>query len=209
MCLLTILGKKRYMCAIRLYAEFAFLEESSYTCRGDSGKKSRVNSFAFIVAVWSVITLYAILHNSWNDVMEKRWAVNRLLVSTLVVAVLVATGCAKQIKFNPLPLAHDGKATVQIELTYDRNDILLVKLSNVPEPSTLNSKFMRYVLWVATPDRKNIVNAGQLRVDESKRAGIATLTPLRKFILIITAESAGDVMSPGPDIVFETKEIDW
>jgi hypothetical protein len=62
---------------------------------------------------------------------------------------------------------------------------------------------------VATPDRQHVINVGQLRVDKGNRADITTVTPLRRFILFITAETSGEVMTPGPDILFETKEINW
>ena len=127
----------------------------------------------------------------------------------LLVAVLGGAGCAKRIRFDPLPLARAGKATARLELTYDRNNTLQIELSNVPEPSILNDKYTRYVLWVASPDRQSVVNVGQLRVEETKKAEIRTLTPLRNFVLFITAEPQGDVMAPGHDIVFQTKEIRW
>ena len=127
----------------------------------------------------------------------------------LLVAVLGGAGCAKRIRFDPLPLARAGKATARLELTYDRNNTLQIELSNVPEPSILNDRYTRYVLWVASPDRQSVVNVGQLRVDEAKKAEIRTLTPFRNFVLFITAEPRGDVMTPGPDIVFQTKEIRW
>ena len=137
---------------------------------------------------------------------------NRSRTFVLLAALLMeaaSSGCAKSIRFNALPLAHAGKATVRIDLTYDRNNLLEVKLTNVPDPSALNDQFTRYVLWVATPDRVHVTNAGQLRVDEKHQADIKTLTPLRRFILFITAEARGDVTTPGQEVVFESKEINW
>lgn len=133
----------------------------------------------------------------------------KFLRLALLFAVVTAAGCAKRVRFNSLPLARSGTGAVRIELTYDRNNNLEVKLSKVQDPSALNTTFTRYVLWVATPDRQHVINAGQLRVDEKSGAAIKTLTPLRKFILFITAETSGDVMTPGPDVLFETKEINW
>ena len=140
--------------------------------------------------------------------MKTPWRVNILRLG-LVGAVLLAAGCSKQIRFDSLPLARAGRATARIQLTYDRNNTIQVQLSNMPEPSGLNPSYTRYVLWVATPDRRAILNAGQLRVDENKKAEIQTLTPFRNFLLFITAEPRGDVTVPGPDIVFETKELRW
>ena len=122
---------------------------------------------------------------------------------------LLALGCVKNVKFKAQQLAGKGTATVKVALTYDRNNILQVKLLNVPDPSTLKPGYTRYVLWAATPDRKTVVNIGQLRVDEKKNAAIQTLTPMRSFILFITAEAAGDATTPGPDIIFESSRIDW
>ena len=121
----------------------------------------------------------------------------------------ILAGCAKRIRFEALPLAGPGTATARIELTYDRNNNLQVQLINVPDPSNLNPAYTRYVLWASTPDRQHAINIGQLRVDEKKKAEIKTLTSLRSFILFVTAEPRGDVLVPGPDILFQTTQIDW
>ena len=142
--------------------------------------------------------------------LSRRNLVSRFLrIGAMTGAILIAGGCTRRLQFTPLPAARGGKATLQVELTYDRNNTLLIEMSNVPDPMTLNSVYTRYVLWVATPDRQTIVNAGQIRVTEDHSAKIQTLTPLRDFILFITAETRGDVASPGPDVLFETKEIHW
>jgi hypothetical protein len=127
----------------------------------------------------------------------------------LAGTMLLAAACNRDIRLAPLPLARGGEATVRVELTYDRNNTLRVQLSNVPDPSALNAAYTRYVLWVATPDRQSVVNAGQIRVDESRKAEMQTLTPRRDFVVFITAEARGDVTSPGPDIVFQSEAIHW
>lgn len=127
----------------------------------------------------------------------------------VLALALLASGCAKNVKFRPLPMAGSATATAKVELTYDRNNTLEVKLVNVPDPSVLKPGFTRYVLWAATPDRQHVTNLGQLRVDENKKAAIKTLTPLRSFILFITVEVSGDVMTPGPDTIFEAPLANW
>ena len=127
----------------------------------------------------------------------------------LTGAILLTAACNRQIRLAPLPLARGGEASVRVELTYDRNNTLRVQLSNVPDPSALNSAYTRYVFWVATPDRQTVVNAGQIRVGENRKAEMQTLTPLRDFVVFITAEARGDVTSPGPDMVFQSEAIHW
>lgn len=133
----------------------------------------------------------------------------RYRILVLGIVLILSSGCAKRIRFDALPQARGGKATARIELTYDRNNTLEVQLENIPDPSTLNPQYTRYVLWVASPDRQYTVNIGQLRVDEQKKAAIKTLTPLRNFVLFITAEPQGDSKVPGSDIIFQTEEIRW
>jgi hypothetical protein len=134
---------------------------------------------------------------------------HRAAALALAALALLASGCAKSVKFTPLPLAGGGTATAKVELTFDRNNMLEVKLSGVPDPAVLKPGYSRYVLWAATPDRQHVVNIGQLRVDEKKNAEINTLTPLRSFILFITVETSGDAMTPGPDVIFEAPQTEW
>ncbi|MBF8304887.1 MAG: hypothetical protein HW398_75 [Acidobacteria bacterium] len=103
----------------------------------------------------------------------------------LTGAILLTAACNRQIRLAPLPLARGGEASVRV------------------------AAYTRYVLWVATPDRQTVVNAGQIRVDENRKAEMQTLTPLRDFVVFITAEARGDVTSPGPDMVFQSEAIHW
>jgi hypothetical protein len=131
------------------------------------------------------------------------------LTLVALATTLAAGGCAKRVRLTALPLARGGQATVRVELTYDRNNALQVQLANVPPPDTFNPQYTRYVLWVATPERQSVVNAGQLRVDQNRKAEIRTLTPFRSFVLFITAEAHGEAIQPGPDVVFESGKIQW
>ncbi len=133
----------------------------------------------------------------------------RTLIFSLPIALIWTLGCAKKVRFTPLPLAKDATANVRVQLTYDRNNVLQAKFSKLPEPSTINPKYSIYVLWVAAPDRKNAVNVGRIRVDEQHNAKLETLTPRRDFMLFVTAESDGEATTPSPDILFETRQIIW
>ena len=126
--------------------------------------------------------------------------------AALLTLSLLYLGCAKRVGFSALPSARSGKATARIELTYNRNDSLEVKLSSVPDPAAIKSDYTCYVLWVSTPDHQSVTNAGRIRVENGK-ASLTTLTPQRRFLLSITAEPSGDVTSPGPDVLFQTKEV--
>jgi hypothetical protein len=119
----------------------------------------------------------------------------------LVLLSLAAAGCQKDIHLHALPaLAGTGRADLRVVLTYDRNNILTVSLSGVKDG--------RYVAWT-TPAGGDPVNVGQIRVEGGK-GKIETLTPLRKFTVMITEEENGEARKPGPRVVFQSdKEIEW
>jgi hypothetical protein len=131
-----------------------------------------------------------------------------LSIAALAVC-LMGTACSKSVSLKPTQIAGPANGAVNIELTYDRNNRLDVRLTNLPDPASLQPQFTRYVLWVADPEKRNPVNTGQLRVDDNKTAKIQTLTPRRRYVLFITAEPAGDVLTPSPHVVFESPVIDW
>jgi len=131
-----------------------------------------------------------------------------LTVAALLALCLCGLGCARNIKLKPLPAAKGGSASVKVELTYNRNDQVTIKLQ-APEPAAYGPEFTAYVAWVGTPDGKHATNVGRIRVEGGK-GQLVTITPLRKFLLFLTVEKEGDVMQPGPQVVYEApKEIQW
>ncbi len=122
--------------------------------------------------------------------------------------MLLLAGCGRSVRLKPLPLAKGGEVSVRVELTYNRNDQLQIKVQG-PEPTVYGPNYTRYVAWVATPDRAQVTNVGQIRMEGGK-GELRTVTPLRKFHLFLTVEEQGDVLKPGPQVVFEApKEIEW
>jgi hypothetical protein len=119
----------------------------------------------------------------------------------LLGMLLAIAGCQKDIRLHAIPaLAGSGHADVRVVLTYDRNNLLTVSLSGVKDG--------RYVAWT-TPVAGDPVNVGQIRVEGGK-GKIETLTPLRKFTVMITEEENGEARKPGPRVVFQSeKEIEW
>jgi hypothetical protein len=119
----------------------------------------------------------------------------------LAVVLLATAGCQKDIHLRALPaLAGAGHANVRVVLTYDRNNLLTVSLSGVKDG--------RYVAWT-TPANGDPVNVGQIRVEGGK-GKIETLTPLRKFTVMITEEENGEARKPSARVVFQSeKEIEW
>ena len=144
----------------------------------------------------------------WGQARKPASRLGSLAIAGILTATLLLGGCGRTVRLKPLPLAKGGEVTVRVEVTYNRNDRLKIKVK-APNPSAYGANYTRYVAWVATPDRAQVINVGQIRVENGK-GELQTVTPLRKFHLFLTVEEQGDVLQPGPQVVFEApKEIDW
>jgi hypothetical protein len=134
--------------------------------------------------------------------MTRRRSLFGKRIALLALLSMATAGCSKDVRLRAIPaLAGSGHASVRVVLTYDRNNLLTVSLSGV--------KDSRYVVWTTPAPGGEPVNVGQIRV-EGGRGRIETLTPLRKFTVIITQEENGEARKPGPGVVFQSdKEIEW
>ena len=119
--------------------------------------------------------------------------------AAIFLALLLGVGaCSRGIRLQAvpgLPLAGgSGRASLRVELTYDRNNTLEVRLTAVPPPESYGAQYTRYVVWTQPPGGV-AVNVGQIRVEQG-RGSLQTLTPLRRFHLLITAEEKGEAQRP-------------
>lgn len=125
-----------------------------------------------------------------------------------VACLLLLTGCKRDVRLQVLPALKGGHAGVHVVLTYDRNNTLEVNLNGVQAPETFGPQFTRYVVWTEVAGSPP-VNVGQIRVENGK-GKLQTLTPLRRFGILITVEEKGDARQPGSLAVFRTsKEVEW
>lgn len=125
-----------------------------------------------------------------------------------VACLLLLTACKRDMRLQALPALKAGNAGIRVVLTYDRNNNLEVNLNGVQPPETFGPQFTRYVVWTEVSGAPP-VNVGQIRVENGK-GKLQTLTPLRRFGILITVEEKGDARQPGSLEVFRTsKEVEW
>ena len=138
----------------------------------------------------------------WERKKKSFFSVSRCLCGVLWVLLLV--GCKRDIRLQALPALQGGQASLRVVLTYDRNNTLDLRLTDVRAPESYGGPYTRYVAW-AQPSAGVAVNVGQIRVEQGK-GRLWTLTPLRRFYLLITVEEKGDAQQPGPLVVFRTQK---
>lgn len=122
--------------------------------------------------------------------------------------LLLLAACKHDVRLPALPALKSGSAKLRVVLTYDRNNTLEVNLATAQAPESYGPQYTRYVVWTESVGSP-AVNVGQIRVENGK-GKLQTLTPLRRFGVLITVEEKGDARQPGPLAVFRTeKEIEW
>jgi len=128
--------------------------------------------------------------------------------AAVAACLLLLAACKRDVRLQALPALKGGNAGIRVVLTYDRNNTLEVNLSNVQAPETFGPQYTRYVVWTEVSGAAP-VNVGQIRVEGGK-GKLQTLTPLRRFGILITLEEKGDVRQPGALAVFRSsKEVEW
>jgi len=126
----------------------------------------------------------------------------------VVVCLLLLAACKRDVRLQALPALKGGDAGIRVVLTYDRNNTLQVTLNGVQALESFGPQYTRYVVWTEVSGSPP-VNVGQIRVENGK-GRLQTLTPLRRFGILITVEEKGDARQPGSLSVFRTsKEVEW
>jgi hypothetical protein len=126
----------------------------------------------------------------------------------VAACLLLLAACKRDLRLQALPALKSGSAGMRVVLTYDRNNTLEITLTGVPPPESFGPQFTRYAVWTESEGAAP-VNVGQIRVEAGK-GKLQTLTPLRRFRVLITVEEKGDARQPGPLAVFRTeKEVEW
>lgn len=121
----------------------------------------------------------------------------------LVVALVLGSGCASPLKLSATSTSPSTDAWLTVTGDANNNSILQIKVEHLPPPGRLASSLKTYVVWVMSTDGAFVTNVGMLQVSGDQKGSITTTTPLREFIVRITAEEAGTVVTPGAIIVAE------
>lgn len=131
----------------------------------------------------------------------------------LLPAMALSLGCAmSQKKMDPgqpmqvSDMAPAGEGTVKAVKGDGGNTALSVKVKHLAPASRLVEDASVYVVWVEPPNAPP-QNVGVLSVNADKEGVLNTLTPHRRFKVMITPEASAQVQEPSGDEVF-TSNVD-
>jgi hypothetical protein len=111
----------------------------------------------------------------------------------------VSTSCAsappsvRMVGSVDIPAA---QGTVTATSTDNNNTAVVVDVHHLASPERVQPGATTYVVWARAAGREEYQNLGALRVDSNLHGQLRTVTPLRSFDVIVTAEQSPTVTMP-------------
>jgi hypothetical protein len=125
----------------------------------------------------------------------KLWTVLLLLVFTL--------GCAQTVAFRETPEAPAAKGEAKITTDNNNNTRVELEIRHLAPPQNLTPPKSVYVVWAESPDGRT-ENLGQIIAGSDRSAEFQTVTPLKVFRILVTAEDRALAQSPSQQVVLTT-----
>jgi hypothetical protein len=122
-----------------------------------------------------------------------------LLITIVLGYVAVASGCGSSPPVVRMVASLDvpaAQGTVKATSTDNNNTAIEVEVHHLAPPERVQPGATTYVVWARATGQDTYQNLGALRVDENLRGTLKTITPLRSFDVMITAEAGPTVMTP-------------
>ncbi len=122
---------------------------------------------------------------------------------------LAALGCGGgSWAYNVMGTQRDpgAEGTVQVERIEGGNRLVTVSFRHMTPPERLGNNLRRFVMWFRTPNGQSTM-ASNLEYDPASRTARATATtPQTQFLVIVTAEPAGNaVTQPSENVIFNQR----
>jgi outer membrane protein OmpA-like peptidoglycan-associated protein len=113
----------------------------------------------------------------------------------------VVGGGGTKVVFTGTSLAAQASGEAKVEAKTGKTDIEL-KVNNLPQPSTIGTEFLTYVLWAISPDGRTS-NLGEIVTDKNGDGKLEVTSQLQTFAMIVTAEPYSAVRLPSEEVVLE------
>ena len=110
-------------------------------------------------------------------------------------------GGATKIIFLGTSAASQASGEAKVEAKTGGTSIEL-KVTSMPQPTTLGAEFLTYVLWTVTPDG-NTTNIAEISIDKQGNGRLSTRAQSQTFAMIVTAEPYFAVQLPSELVVLE------
>jgi outer membrane protein OmpA-like peptidoglycan-associated protein len=106
---------------------------------------------------------------------------------------------ATKVVFIAAPAAPNASGEAKVDAKKGGTAIE-VKVKGMPQPTTLGSEFLTYVLWIVTPDGAT-TNLGEIPIDKDGEGKLNTIAQSQTFAMGVTAEPYYAVALPSEIVV--------
>lgn len=110
-------------------------------------------------------------------------------------------GGATKVIFLGTSAAPQASGEAKVEAKTGGTSIEL-KVTSMPQPTTLGAEFLTYVLWTVTPDG-NTTNIAEIPIDNQGKSKLSAKAQSQTFAMIVTAEPYFAVQLPSEVVVLE------
>jgi hypothetical protein len=134
------------------------------------------------------------------------------MMVAMAIALAATPGCGlfggdtASYPLRPSSQIPAGEGSVAAKLEDNGNTAVKVRVKHLAPPRKLSPEANVFVVWIR-PVNGAIQNVGALAVDDNLQGSIDTLTPHRRFTLMVTPEPSARVAEPSRPAVF-TAEVD-
>jgi len=121
----------------------------------------------------------------WSCAIALGWAIS-------------STSCASAppVRMLASPDIPAAQGTITATSAENNNTAVVVDVRHLASPERVQPGATTYVVWARAMGRDSYQNLGALRVDSDLRGRLRTVTPLRSFDVIVTAEASPTVTAP-------------
>ena len=125
--------------------------------------------------------------------------------------VLMAEGCSSSgpAGFENSPSLSAAESRIKVRSASNGNSEIKLQVKHMTPPDKVKSGTSTYVVWAQPTDTTDapMMNLGQMTPDKDLKAEFQSVTPYRKFKILLTPESDRSARAPTADPVLWTKEI--
>lgn len=125
------------------------------------------------------------------------------VISGNVAAIGYTVGTSTKVGMVGTSVASSASGEAKVDAKAGGTSIAL-KVTGMPQPTSLGTELLTYVLWTVTPDGTT-TNLGEVLVDKDGAGSLAAKTSSQTFAMIVTAEPYYAVSIPS-EVVILTNE---
>ena len=126
------------------------------------------------------------------------------VMPTLAVAAGLPLGCATTQAMRTGVRVPASEATVKATEGDNGNTRLTIRVKHLAQPSKVAADATVYVVWIQ-PSNAKPQNVGALSLNDNLEGHLDTMTPHRRFLMIVTPEPSALVGHPTHEPVFTSK----